>query len=160
MSMRILFNLESWKLAFSKLLQKENICMGLHPLKIIFSWDVCSLKNLKVRIGFWRCSRSLQSIASNTKSFISKSIGYITTGVPFSVQRLVTETFVTVSVGKAFQIYNCAKHKLVLMGPQLPNKIRALASHRDYAFVAYGTHIAVATCQGQFSAFVWTAQSV
>lgn len=35
-----------------------------------------------------------------------RAIGYITTHVPFSVQRLGTETFVTVSVGKAFQIYN------------------------------------------------------
>lgn len=35
-----------------------------------------------------------------------RAIGYITSGVPFSIQRLGTETFVTVSVGKAFQIYN------------------------------------------------------
>ena len=35
-----------------------------------------------------------------------RAIGYITSGVPFSVQRLGTETFVTVSVGKAFQVYN------------------------------------------------------
>lgn len=35
-----------------------------------------------------------------------RAIGYITSGVPFSLQRLGTETFVTVSAGKAFQIYN------------------------------------------------------
>jgi len=35
-----------------------------------------------------------------------RAIGCITTSVPFSVQRLGTETFVTVSVGKAFQIFN------------------------------------------------------
>jgi len=35
-----------------------------------------------------------------------RAIGCITTNVPFSVQRLGTETFVTVSVGKAFQIFN------------------------------------------------------
>uniref|UniRef100_A0A453T6H1 Uncharacterized protein n=2 Tax=Pooideae TaxID=147368 RepID=A0A453T6H1_AEGTS len=36
-----------------------------------------------------------------------RAIGYITTGgVPFSLQRLGTETFVTVSVGKAFHVYN------------------------------------------------------
>nr|TKS09579.1 transducin family protein [Populus alba] len=44
-----------------------------------------------------------------------RAIGYITTGVPFSVQRLGTETFVTVSVGKAFQVYNCAKLILVIV---------------------------------------------
>ncbi|KAJ0968681.1 hypothetical protein J5N97_021558 [Dioscorea zingiberensis] len=72
-----------------------------------------------------------------------RAIGYITSGVPFSVQRLGTETFVTVSVGKAWQIYNCAKLNLVLAGPQLPKKIRALASHRDYTFAAFGTDIGV-----------------
>ncbi|KAG6740116.1 hypothetical protein POTOM_057753 [Populus tomentosa] len=72
-----------------------------------------------------------------------RAIGYITSGVPFSVQILGTETFVTVSVGKAFQVYNCAKLTLVLASPQLPHKIRALASYRDFTFVAFGTHIAV-----------------
>ncbi|KAM0966851.1 hypothetical protein FF1_022589 [Malus domestica] len=72
-----------------------------------------------------------------------RAIGYTTSSVPFSVQRLGTETFVTVSVGKAFQIYNCAKLSLVLVGPQLPKKIRALACYRDYTFAAYGNEIAV-----------------
>ncbi|CAA0393660.1 unnamed protein product [Arabidopsis thaliana] len=72
-----------------------------------------------------------------------RAIGYITSTVPFSVQRLGTETFVTVSVGKAFQIYNCAKLNLVIISPQLPKKIRALASYRDYTFVAFGNEIAV-----------------
>ncbi|KAH6765883.1 transducin family protein / WD-40 repeat family protein [Perilla frutescens var. hirtella] len=72
-----------------------------------------------------------------------RAIGYITTHVPFSVQRLGTETFVTVSVGKAFQVYNSAKLNLVLVGPQLPKKIRALASYREYTFAAYGSSVAV-----------------
>ncbi|KAL3516441.1 hypothetical protein ACH5RR_023343 [Cinchona calisaya] len=72
-----------------------------------------------------------------------RAIGYITNNVPFSVQRLGTETFVTVSVGKAWQIYNCSKLNLVLVGPQLPKKIRALSSYRDYTFAAYGNYIAV-----------------
>lgn len=72
-----------------------------------------------------------------------RAIGYITSSVPFVVQRLGTETFVTVSVGKAWQIYNCAKLNLVLVGPQLPKKIRALASFRDYTFAAYGNTIGV-----------------
>ncbi|KAL7615945.1 hypothetical protein Lser_V15G01030 [Lactuca serriola] len=72
-----------------------------------------------------------------------RAIGYITSSVPFSVQRLGTETFVTVSVGKSWQIYNCAKLSLVLVGPQLAKKIRALASYRDYTFAAYGNDIGV-----------------
>ncbi|KAK1276546.1 hypothetical protein QJS04_geneDACA004157 [Acorus gramineus] len=72
-----------------------------------------------------------------------KALGHITSGVPFSVQNLGTETFVTVSVGKAWQIYNCAKLTTVLVGPQLPKKIRALASFREYTFAAYGNEIGV-----------------
>ncbi|XP_059453990.1 U3 small nucleolar RNA-associated protein 21 homolog isoform X2 [Corylus avellana] len=72
-----------------------------------------------------------------------RAIGYITSSVPFSVQRLGTETFVTVSVGKAFQVYNRHKLALVIVGPQLPKKIRALASYREFTFAAYGNEIAV-----------------
>ncbi|KAB1212058.1 hypothetical protein CJ030_MR5G024630 [Morella rubra] len=72
-----------------------------------------------------------------------RAIGYITSSVPFSVQRLGTETFVTVSVGKAFQVYNCEKLTLVVVGPELPKKIRALASYREYTFAAYGNEIGV-----------------
>ncbi|KAJ4838625.1 hypothetical protein Tsubulata_044113 [Turnera subulata] len=72
-----------------------------------------------------------------------RAVGYITSDVPFSVQRLGTETFVTVSVGKAFQVYNCAKLSLVIVSPQLPHKIRALASYRDFTFAAYSNRIAV-----------------
>jgi U3 small nucleolar RNA-associated protein 21 len=84
-----------------------------------------------------------------------RAIGYITSGVPFSVQRLGTEAFVTVSVGKAFQVYNCAKLTLVLASPQLPHKIRALASYRDFTFVSFGTHIAVLKRAHQVS-LVWS----
>ncbi|KAF9679869.1 hypothetical protein SADUNF_Sadunf06G0060400 [Salix dunnii] len=86
-----------------------------------------------------------------------RAIGYITTGVPFSVQRLGTETFVTVSVGKAFQVYNCAKLTLVIVSPQLPHKIRALACYRDFTFVAYATHIAVFKRAHQVA--LWTRHS-
>lgn len=40
-------------------------------------------------------------------------------------------------------MYNCAKLSLVLVGPQLPKKIRALASYREYTFAAYGSDIGV-----------------
>ncbi|CAA7054416.1 unnamed protein product [Microthlaspi erraticum] len=72
-----------------------------------------------------------------------RAIGCITSTVPISVQRLGMETFVTVSVGKAFQIYDCARLTLVNISPQLPKKIRALASFRDYTFAAFGNQIAV-----------------
>ncbi len=35
-----------------------------------------------------------------------RALGYVTDGTPFSLQRRGMENFVTVSVGKAWQIYN------------------------------------------------------
>ncbi|CAI5974767.1 unnamed protein product [Closterium sp. NIES-64] len=72
-----------------------------------------------------------------------RAIGYITDDTPFSVRRVGTETYVTVSVGRAWQIYNCAKLRLVFVGSELPKSIRALTSHRDRTFAAFGTDIAV-----------------
>ncbi|CAI5466273.1 unnamed protein product [Closterium sp. Yama58-4] len=72
-----------------------------------------------------------------------RAIGYITDDTPFSVRRVGTETYVTVSVGRAWQIYNCAKLRLVFVGTELPKSIRALTSHRDRTFAAFGTDIAV-----------------
>jgi hypothetical protein len=45
-----------------------------------------------------------------------RALGYITAAVPFSVQRRGRATFLTVSAGKAFQIYNCAKLTLIFVG--------------------------------------------
>ncbi|CAK7345802.1 unnamed protein product [Dovyalis caffra] len=72
-----------------------------------------------------------------------RAIGYIPSGVPFSIQRLGTETFITVSEGKAFQAYNCAKLILVLFSAQFPHKMRTLASYLDFTSVVYAAHICV-----------------
>jgi hypothetical protein len=83
-----------------------------------------------------------------------RALGYITDNVPFAVQRRGKETYVTVSVGKAWQVgegfgrrlrpvrcaarlivimcelcmqvYNCSKLTLVLVGPQ----VRVQCIHR------------------------------
>jgi hypothetical protein len=39
-----------------------------------------------------------------------------------------SEAFVTVSAGEAWQIYNCDKLRLVMVGPQLGADITALAA--------------------------------
>ena len=58
-----------------------------------------------------------------------RAIGYITTGgVPFSLQRLGTETFVTVSVGKAFHVYNVSRHHPPLTLPSSPLPVAAAAN--------------------------------
>eukprot|EP00198_Chlamydomonas_reinhardtii_P009303 XP_001698640.1 predicted protein [Chlamydomonas reinhardtii] len=65
-----------------------------------------------------------------------RALGYITDNVPFAVQRRGKETFVTTSVGKNFQVYNCNKLTLSLVGPQLPGDIRCLAAKGDLTFAA------------------------
>jgi U3 small nucleolar RNA-associated protein 21 len=80
-----------------------------------------------------------------------RALGYITDDVPFAIQRRGKETFVTVSVGKAWQvggsllhtadelrlsnlvilqIYNCAKLTLSLVGPQVRPLVARLHAPR------------------------------
>ena len=72
-----------------------------------------------------------------------RALGYIADATPFAVQRRGAENFVTVSVGNAFQVFNCAKLTLVFVGPQLPKKIQALVTLRDLTYVATGFDIVV-----------------
>lgn len=48
-----------------------------------------------------------------------RALGYIADDVPLAVQRRGQETYCTVSVGRAWQVYNCAKLTLVFVGPQV-----------------------------------------
>lgn len=72
-----------------------------------------------------------------------RALGYITDSVPFSVQKRGQDHFVTVSIGKAWQIYKCGKLQLTFVGPQLEKNIRALASRRDVTFAGFGRKIGV-----------------
>tara|TARA_B100001142_G_C14201617_1_gene604051 strand:+ start:168 stop:986 length:819 start_codon:yes stop_codon:yes gene_type:complete len=72
-----------------------------------------------------------------------RALGYITENVPFATQRRGTETFVTVSAGRAWQIYNCDKLRLALVGPQFDGEIVALAVRNDLTFAAVGRDIHV-----------------
>jgi U3 small nucleolar RNA-associated protein 21 len=97
-------------------------------------------------------------------------LGCITEATPFAVQRRGRATFVTVSVGDAWQLYNCAKLTLVLVSQpvrsmpaahrplgsaaaypctpaprlvQLGYPLCALASSDDFTYAAYGAEVAV-----------------
>ncbi|KAG1664468.1 hypothetical protein FOA52_006314 [Chlamydomonas sp. UWO 241] len=70
-----------------------------------------------------------------------RALGYITENVPFAVQRRGREAFVTVSAGRVWQVYNCAKLSLVLVGPQLRGDIRALAAKKDFTYAGVGCDI-------------------
>eukprot|EP00878_Enallax_costatus_P024559 GHUV01026213.1.p1 GENE.GHUV01026213.1~~GHUV01026213.1.p1 ORF type:complete len:180 (+),score=25.08 GHUV01026213.1:276-815(+) len=70
-----------------------------------------------------------------------RALGYITEDVPFAVQRRGKETYVVVSVGRTWQIYNTAKLTLVMVGPRLPRAVVALACKGDLTFAATGSTI-------------------
>ncbi|KAK3263316.1 hypothetical protein CYMTET_27870 [Cymbomonas tetramitiformis] len=72
-----------------------------------------------------------------------RALGYVADDVPFAINRRGKEHFVTISVGKAWQIYNCAKITLVFVGPQLEKRIRALACKGDLTYAASGKNIVV-----------------
>jgi U3 small nucleolar RNA-associated protein 21 len=59
-----------------------------------------------------------------------RQLGYISAAVPFSVQRRGRATFLTVSAGKAFQIYNCAKLTLIFVGQPVRRGARSRARSR------------------------------
>lgn len=70
-----------------------------------------------------------------------RALGLITEDLPFCVSRRGKETFVCVSVGKSWQIYNNAKLTLTLVGPQLSDAITALACKGDLTFAAAGSTV-------------------
>ncbi|DBB09195.1 TPA: hypothetical protein ACH3X3_007787 [Trebouxia sp. C0006] len=74
-----------------------------------------------------------------------RALGYISDDIPFAVQRRGKETFVTVSVGKAWQVYSCSKLGVRLVGPQFEHNVKALACRGDLTFAAVKNDIIV--CQ-------------
>ena len=91
-----------------------------------------------------------------------RALGYVSEGAPFAVQRRGTETFVTVSAGKAWQIYNCDKLRLVMVGPQFGDApdIRALAAKGDLTFAAVGRDVAVCRRSHRLCTFEGHAESI
>lgn len=70
-----------------------------------------------------------------------RAAGYVSDGTPAVVHRQGSETFAVTSVGRSFQIYNCANLRLRFVGPQLPGRIRALQVHGDLTLAAVGCDI-------------------
>jgi len=88
-----------------------------------------------------------------------RAVGLVSAGLPVAVVQHGGETFVTASLGRTFQIYNCAKLRQVFVGPSLPAGITALGAHDDYTLVACGTAVVVykraelvATLEGEHTA--------
>jgi U3 small nucleolar RNA-associated protein 21 len=70
-----------------------------------------------------------------------RALGHVCDSVPFHLKRLGNATFVTVAIGRAWQVYNCEKLRLCLIGPHSDRKIRAIASTKDLTFTAHGCDV-------------------
>ena len=68
-----------------------------------------------------RCRLGLGQLGSMSEPLFApfRALGLITDSVPFCVSRRGKETFATLSVGSSWQVYNCAKLTLSLVGPQV-----------------------------------------
>lgn len=90
---------------------------------------------------------------SSSKSKLSKpskifspfrSIGNVTTAVPFSVTSLGQTFVITTSVGNFFQIYDASSlHLLFVSSPKTPSPITALYSHFHYVFAAWDSTVGI-----------------
>lgn len=72
-----------------------------------------------------------------------RALGHVCDSVPFHLKRLGNATFVTVAIGRAWQVYNCEKLRLCLIGPHSDRRIRCIASVKDTTFTAHGCDIYV-----------------
>lgn len=72
-----------------------------------------------------------------------RAAGLVTDTIAPTVQRQGSETFVTTSAGRTFQIFTTAALRLRFVGPALPGRIRALESRGDHTFAAIGREVVV-----------------
>jgi U3 small nucleolar RNA-associated protein 21 len=70
-----------------------------------------------------------------------RALGHITDDIPFSLQTRGTEHFLTVSIGKSFQIYDCSKLSLKFVSHTLSEEITSIVSSEDSTFVSSGNRI-------------------
>eukprot|EP00889_Picochlorum_renovo_P002478 jgi/Picre1/29508/NNA_004894.t1 len=70
-----------------------------------------------------------------------RALGLVTEDAPFVTQRRGKETFITLSVGDSWQIYNASNLRLRLIGPKLKGDITSLGCKGDLTFAAVGERI-------------------
>lgn len=72
-----------------------------------------------------------------------RAVGFVTDGTPFHLQRLGNDSFLTLSTGKAWQVFNCDKLRLTMIGQCMQNigisRILFVVSRQPH-FVCTHTH--------------------
>ena len=72
-----------------------------------------------------------------------RAVGLVTDGNPFAVVEHGTETFLTVGIGRSYQIFNCNKLRQVFVGEQLKRSVTALCAHASLTIVGGGAAVHV-----------------
>eukprot|EP00930_Biecheleria_cincta_P003547 TRINITY_DN104487_c0_g1_i1.p1 TRINITY_DN104487_c0_g1~~TRINITY_DN104487_c0_g1_i1.p1 ORF type:complete len:1043 (+),score=177.02 TRINITY_DN104487_c0_g1_i1:67-3129(+) len=72
-----------------------------------------------------------------------RAIGVVTDSLPLSVQTINDASFVTASVGRGFQVFECEKLRLAYIGPRLNEKVRAVINVGDTTITALKLDIVV-----------------
>ena len=70
-----------------------------------------------------------------------RALGYVAGRAPFAAHRRGRAEFVTVPVGRTWQLYECAHLRLQLAGPPLPRDVRAVAVQGEWTFAAVGPDV-------------------
>jgi hypothetical protein len=74
----------------------------------------------------------------------TKTVGTVCDGQrAFSLTRLGTEDFVTVSTGNAFQVFDTSKLRISFISPYFSQKIKAILSVGETTITSFKQHIAV-----------------
>lgn len=96
-------------------------------------------------------------MASETALLVPyRAVGLVSDGHPFAVVEHGTETFLTVGIGRSYQIFNCNKLRQVFVGEQLKRSVTALCAHASLTIVGSGAAVhvyrrsdLVVTCEGE-----------
>lgn len=72
-----------------------------------------------------------------------RAIGYVCDGNPFTINRLGEEIFITVTIGKCFQIFRLDKLVACLVSKNAPGEITCAQAIGHDTFVAVGSDIVV-----------------
>ncbi|CAM9462758.1 unnamed protein product, partial [Choristocarpus tenellus] len=71
-----------------------------------------------------------------------RALGVVTDALPFVLNRLGDECFLTVSIDRAFQVYRCDHLRVVLVSPPMSKRVSCLASRGDeHTYVGSGCKI-------------------
>ncbi|GCA63031.1 hypothetical protein KIPB_007426, partial [Kipferlia bialata] len=72
-----------------------------------------------------------------------RTIGVVATETPFALDTRGTDNFLAVSTGCSFAVYNAAKLRLVIHGPQMDSEVTALALYNDWTVAACGHRVSL-----------------